>query len=372
MKHWFKKISIRKTQEKKAPTNLSCKNCETEFSGNYCPECGQSVKDYDKPFSFIFYNFVGDFFAFDTRFFRTFRALLTKPGFLTKQYFEGKRVRYAPPFRLFIFISFLMFMLLQIYTNRGLTEVLDSDLKDGKVLLDSTSLSFADSILSKVNAEMDSSLAMKNEMALAEGNAIDSSGLERLNFKINLETFRDTRDLRQVLNKFALKLEADLEAEPDPKERAKLREYIRLCRAPEQAVTKVLEYMSWAFFLLLPVFALILKLVYIRRNQNYMRHLIFSIHIHSFIFLVITVITFLYFLSIGNIKGLSFFLGESMQLISTLLMFSVAIYFIIALKKFYGQSMAKVIVKFITTSFLYNIVFIAVMIFVFLNALSIV
>lgn len=42
--------------------NVICKNCETQFSGHFCPGCGQSVKEFDKPFSFVIYNFAGDFF----------------------------------------------------------------------------------------------------------------------------------------------------------------------------------------------------------------------------------------------------------------------------------------------------------------------
>lgn len=345
MTRWFKFIKNKnKNQTETSAENVSCKNCETVFDGKYCPECGQSITDYDKPFTFIFYNFAGDIFSFDTRFFRTFGALLIKPGFLTAEYFKGRRVKYAPPFRIYIFMSFILFLLLQVYTNRGLTTVLDTDLSEKDfVALDSTSLFLADSILNDVNLR------------------IDSTKVENLNFSIDMETFRDTRDLRNMLNRLAVTLEKNLETETDPGKKEKLREYIRLCRSPEQAMAKILEYMSWAFFFLLPIFALILKLVYIRRSQNYMRHLIFSIHIHSFIFLVLTIIVSLYLI-----------FNMNLQVISTLLIFSVPVYLVIALKKFYGQSFGKVILKFIGVSFLYNIIFFVTVGLVFLNALSII
>ena len=116
IKKWFKRERETVSQE-----NAICKNCETQFSGRFCPDSGQSIREYDRPFSFIILNFAGDFFAFDTRFFQTFSALLFKPGFLTKENFEGRRVKYVPPFRVFIFISFVLFFLLQIITNRGLS-----------------------------------------------------------------------------------------------------------------------------------------------------------------------------------------------------------------------------------------------------------
>ncbi len=345
MAKWHKLLNkFRKRTTEHRHENEVCQNCVTTFSGKFCPECGQAVRDYDKPFTFIFYNFMGDFFAFDTRFFRTFGALLVRPGFLTSEYFKGRRVKYAPPFRIFIFVSFVLFLLLQIYTNKGLTTVLDADLSNKNILtLDSASAMVADSVLTQVKSE------------------IDTIGPENFKFNLDLATFRDTRDLRNGLEKLALNQEKRLKTETDPKEREKIKEYIRLCRYPEQAMAKILKYLSWAFFLLLPIFALVLKLVYIRRKQNYMRHLIFSIHIHSFIFVVLTIIVGLYLITNVNVK-----------IITSILIFSVPIYFILALKKFYGQSYGKVILKFLVVSFLYNIIFLFVVGLVFLNALSII
>lgn len=358
IKKWFKRKTVEVSFE-----NQICNNCETKFDGKFCPECGQSVKDYDKPFSFIFFNFIGDFFAFDTRFFRTFAALIVKPGFLSQEYFKGKRIKYAPPFRIFIFASFILFLLLQIYTNKGLTTVLDSSLPDKAVIgLDSTSLALADSVFSEVNLELDSSHQLVPDSLLNEfGLSIDSTGENKMNLNLDLETFRDTRDLRQGLNKLAAVLVQKLETETGLKQKAKLREYIRLCRSPEQAVAKILEYMSWAFFLLLPLFALILKLVYVRRKHNYMRHLVFSIHIHSFVFLILTVLVASYMVFKGNLN-----------LLSTILVLSIPVYSIIAMKKFYGQTIGKVVVKFISISILYNIIFWFTVVIVFLNALSVV
>ena len=342
---WLKNFINKEKKETKASyNNVTCKNCETHFNGKFCPECGQSVRDYDKPFSFIFYNFAGDFFSFDTRFLRTFGLLLVKPGFLTQEYFKGRRVKYAPPFRIFIFVSFILFLLLQIYTNRGLTTVLDTDLSNKNLVsVDSTSVALADSIMSEIKVDMDSTQA------------------ENLNFNLDLETFRDTRNVRSGLGKLAASLEKKLENTTDPKERKRLLEYIRLSRSPEQAMAKILEYLSWAFFMLLPVFALILKLVYVRRKQNYMRHLIFSIHIHSFIFTILTIIVGAYLITNVNLK-----------IFTTILFFFIPVYFILALKRFYGQSYGKIFLKFIVVSFIYNIIFFIAVGYVFLSALSII
>ena len=125
-------------------------------------------------------------------------------------------------------------------------------------------------------------------------------------------------------------------------------------------MAKILKYISYAFFLLLPLFAMILKLIYIRRKHNYMRHLVFSFHIHSFIFLVMTFIIGLNLL-FENIPGS----------ISAVLILSIPIYIIIAIKKFYGQSLGKVVLKFFALSFIYNIVFFTVILLASLDAINV-
>ena len=73
MKMFLSKLKTRLRSEKSGFSNETqvCKNCETQFKGNYCPNCGQSVKEVDKPFSIIFYDFLGNIFAFDTRFYKS-------------------------------------------------------------------------------------------------------------------------------------------------------------------------------------------------------------------------------------------------------------------------------------------------------------
>ena len=341
--------------------NVKCANCETQFSGRFCPNCGQAVKEYDKPFSFVFYNFLGDFFAFDTRFFRTIAALLFKPGFLSKEYIEGRRVRYAPPFRIFVFVSFVLFLMLQNYTNRGLTTVLDSDISETNGKLDSILVASSDSIASVMASEMKEEELRATDSILSTYGLSDTTGSDDLEFKLNLASFKDTRDLRQALAMYANSVEKKLETEEDPETRATMREHIRLCRSPEQAMAKILEYISWAFFLLLPMFALILKLIYIRRKQNYMRHLIFSIHIHAFIYVVMLIIVGMYMSIPKNIESLT-----------SIIILAIPVYTVIAMKRFYAQSAGKTILKFFVASFFYNILFITIVVTAILNALKLI
>ena len=334
--------------------NEPCKNCGTVFSGHYCPECGQSEKEVNRPFSIVFYDFLGNIFAFDTRFWKTFVNLIFRPGFLTKEFFEGRRVRYAPPMRFFVFASFVLFLLLQIFTNRGVNSMMYDSNSKNSLIADTVSQNILDSIISETGTEIKRQMT---ENIPGE----DTLEPEDMDLKIDLADLSSARDFKDALDIIGARLEKQLESETDPEKRAKLIRYINLTRSPQHAINRILKFISWAFFLLLPVFALLLKLFYIRREQYYIRHLIFSIHFHSFVFLVFIVITLLYGLTEGNTG-----------VIALILLCTVPVYFIIALKKFYGQGIGKVLLKFIGISFIYNIIFWLALSLAFLNALNIV
>lgn len=96
---------------------IVCKNCDTQFEGNYCNNCGQSSKDYDKPFNVLIIDAMANIWAFDTRLWKTLKSIMLKPGEMAANYINGKRVRYMPPFRLYLFVSFIFFMLLRLSSS---------------------------------------------------------------------------------------------------------------------------------------------------------------------------------------------------------------------------------------------------------------
>lgn len=330
-----------------------CQNCDFEFQGHFCPNCGQEVAEFNRPFGFIIYDFVGNFFAFDTRFFRTFKYLLIRPGFLTIEFFRGRRMSYSPPFRIFVFLSFVLFLFLQILTERSLDadiSKLNSD-EPTKELTAKDSTEVKKVLEERISYEVDS---MNLKFIDAKG---DTSHIQ-----LNLDDILFSGgNLRSKLNQIATKLEANLSTAKTEKERQRRLSYIAMCRNPEIAVSNVMKYLSWAFFILLPLFALILKLFYLRRKQNYIRHLIFSIHLHSFLFFILIIIVTLRLIFTSNIAT-----------VNLVLLISFPVYFVLALRHFYGQNLLKVILKFIGISAIYNIVLWSAVLLVFLKTLNLV
>src|SRR3546814_3256406 len=91
----------------------TCQNCGTELLGPHCYKCGQPVKGMVRHFSSIIGDFFDSVFDLDARTPRTVWPLLAKPGFLSCEYFEGRRVRYVTPVRLFFFLSIVTFFVAQ-------------------------------------------------------------------------------------------------------------------------------------------------------------------------------------------------------------------------------------------------------------------
>ena len=88
--------------------NNICKNCGFEIQLKYCSKCGQKKYELSKVRD-LFSEFSDEFFNLDSRVFLTFKYLITKPGFLTKEYWEGKKSRYLLPFRTILVAIFLSF-----------------------------------------------------------------------------------------------------------------------------------------------------------------------------------------------------------------------------------------------------------------------
>lgn len=93
-----------------SPTGASlCDNCGAPLTGRFCAACGQEARDLARiGFGQLVKEWLGDVFTFDSRVLRTLWPLVRRPGFLTSEYLDGRRVRYVPPLRLFVILSLVM------------------------------------------------------------------------------------------------------------------------------------------------------------------------------------------------------------------------------------------------------------------------
>lgn len=95
----------------------TCSNCETPLEGRYCHRCGQVADTWHRPVWTLFSEFLEGTLGLDGRFWRTVPQLIFRPGHVTRNYLLGKRQRYIPPFRLFLFASLIFFLAFEIGTD---------------------------------------------------------------------------------------------------------------------------------------------------------------------------------------------------------------------------------------------------------------
>jgi hypothetical protein len=231
--------------------SLICRKCDTEFEGNYCPECGQAAKNLNRPFHFVIYDFAGTVFSFDTRFFRSLKYLITSPGKIAHDFVEGKRARYMAPFQMYVFVSFVFFFTISLFTKSSL----------------------------KTNYDDQSRIELLREDSLA----IDTDSLG--NFSVNTLADFDSEKIHQ------LKLHIDNELRTDTTmDKNEVKVYFRLSRLlsdPNMFFVAIFKYVSWGMFLLMPLFALLLMLFFGRKGYYYTAHLTMSLNLHTFLFIVL-------------------------------------------------------------------------------------
>lgn len=320
-------MSRRKNKTEQKDQKYTCKNCGTEFVGRFCPHCSQSIKEFEQPIGFMIVDFVGNMFAFDTRFWKTFKAVLYKPGHMANSFVEGHRVRYMPPFRFYIFISFIFFFLLNYNLNSNFQEQ-KRQFKEGGNISTSDSLKIveADSI---IRAGLGEELGKKKTDSI-------------------VNKIKKQFDLKD--NKKELRLDLDNDEEDNLKNQNLKELYDDAKAHPEYYTSKALTYISWSLFLLMPFFAFILWVFFRNSYKYYIIHLVFAINQHAFLFIVLSIITAI------NIMFPKFISSEAGYLLILL-----PIYHYIGAKQLYKKSVKTTILRLLAIGFIYwTIVFVGI------------
>jgi hypothetical protein len=262
----------------------------------------------------MFFDLLGSFFSFDTKAIRSIPRLLFMPGSLTKEYVKGKRQTYLAPFRLYLFVSIVLFLLLPLVV-KDTAFIPDNKLKIPGEQSDSTAehkgpdngimediaVGFTETLDRAVDSfrQLDPELDSLVETARNNAGVNFSTGREG-NFNMD---FSDSVGLRIWENALAY-----IEAGATPEEAvdsffSEQNRYVRFLigqglkmqsRGGEGLVSSLLDVSSYALFFFLPMFALLLKLLYIRRKRYYIEHLIFSLHFYSFFFLMLILFVLTY------------------------------------------------------------------------------
>ena len=335
------------------PNFTTCKNCNNEIEGNYqfCPYCGQKTKD-ELTLSLLFYNTISNYFSFDARFFRSFIPLVFRPGYVARQFVLGKRLRYLHPAQYYLFVSVIFFFLFSFKAreyNASVDEALQKGFKSENVLaFDSIPQPNFDSIAKAKLAE--NIKANQDLLDLSEKDAMALDSLLTETDEKNAPNLTFDYDKKKV---DSLIIAGASEPEllkamgmPDDAGFLKKRFYQQMLKFQKNSGGGILQAffdsIPIALFILLPIFALILKIFYWRKG-SFAIHLVFSFYFFSFLFVLLSIIL-----------GANYF-WEIPDWINSLVVLSTFLYLWFAVRHFYQQGIFLSLIKSGLVTFLYTI-----------------
>jgi hypothetical protein len=271
---------------KKYRTETNCLNCGAEVTGKFCSNCGQENIEIRENFFHLALHFVSDYFHFDSKFFRSLIPLFIRPGFLTKQYWEGKRTNYIHPLRLFFFVTILFAVSTTYFYHR-----------------------FGDRFKEEFKQDVD---MIK----------LDSTYLASLNdtTKLYLPLRKDTLTVKRI-----------------KEEKVRDKRQMRKLSAGLDLVFLNLKYVT---FFLLPLYAIIFKLLFIRRRSFYVDHLVYMLHVQTFAYCLFCA-AFL----------ISILAPDSFPIVRQASVIVLFIYIGLSLRYLYVQPWWKIILKALLTTF---------------------
>lgn len=338
--------------------DTNCLNCGCPFTNNekFCPECGQKNRGKKITLSIFLRELFAGFFSLDTKFWRTLIPLLISPGKVSKDYIEGKRIKYTNPFRFYLATSIIFFLIISLTDSYKKFEELRIG-RSSKIKLNNNDTEAIqvdlDSIQNVVFKQLEEQDSVKAEQTQTK---TDST---KVSYNTELETVKSDLGNSFDIVKFMkfqkghpkVSIDAALDSLQVKRNfsnrfwysRAKVFNSIFLDRdEAKKFFRQVLSYSSIALFILLPLFTLFLKFIYIRKKYTYVEHLVFVFHVQTVLFLLFSIFYII-----------DFFKHSNSFLPIFLLLFM--IYLFIAMKRFYNQGYFKTFVKYILANTMFFI-----------------
>ncbi|BBM00198.1 DUF3667 domain-containing protein [Microbulbifer sp. GL-2] len=313
------------TADSYADPKLRCANCDTELMGPHCYACGQPVEGMVRQFSNVIGDLLSTLLVLDSRIWRTLPSLLFKPGFLSSEYFAGRRARYVSPVRLFIFLCLTSFLMIRLGSDWA---------------IDVSSV----------------------EMELAQVNNIESKHNATEEGANNAER-PSSKGIETALNKAITKIDQEvLQSISLPeswidwtnKEIVKARKnVIRVSKDPNHFKKAFFSALPSSLLIMVPIFALLLWVIYALKGRLYMEHLIVTLHSHAFICFSLLLATLMMdaqewlknfkWIEVALSWGLLFLLGW------------IPVYLLIMQKRVYQQGWLMTLSKYIVIAIIYPV-----------------
>lgn len=330
---------------------MNCLNCGSIVLGRFCQNCGQeNIEPKESVWHFLL-HFFNDVTHFDGKFFTTLKDLLFKPGHLSREYMNGRRAEYLNPIRMYLFTSFLFFLV--FFSSFHLK---DSQFVSDDFVLKGKTREQVQKMPQKDFDEF-TSLLNNGKPMTRDGfnNYIDSaktaSGIHFTNRAYKSQTEYDSLLKAGVIKHNWLKRKlVNKEIEFDAKYNKDQ------AKSVKAIIAALIHNFPQMLFVSLPFVALLLKLLYIRHKQfYYVSHAVFTIHFYIFVFIVMLA-------TIGISKLETFTNWNWMGYINGTLTLMTFFYLYKAMRNFYHQQRGKTVLKYFL--FLFSFLFLIIFLFI--------
>jgi hypothetical protein len=363
------------------PPARRCENCGSPLYGEHCYACGQPTKGLVRHFSSILGDFFDTVFNIDSRVLRTIGPLLYNPGYLSLEYFAGRRVRYVTPMRLFLFLSLVAFFAVQgsidydedgkgkgVHVGAQQKDSFESATTPAEVerartlALDELRKARKDAEnvpgavagievgMATVNRKADRRLEYlaKAEAARKAGKPVpeDTGDDGDMNFQVNGKRWDEKT------NPIAFGWLPEAANKSLNKRVAHARDVLKSSKSEKPVVDALFNVLPQTLLLMMPLFALMLKVAYLFKRRLYMEHLIVALHSHSFMALAVILIMGLSWLM--GVAGDGFWHGL-LGWVRGLTIAWIPLYLLIMQKRVYAQGWPMTIAKYSVLGFCYTI-----------------
>lgn len=292
-----------------------CLNCGASLGGQYCGQCGQRARSRLISLWELTRDAFGDLFELDSRLWRTLIPLLARPGRLTRDYLEGRRARYMPPFRMYLVLSLVFFLIAFFDPHKDFELLFEPDAAtESAGPVDADESARLEAARAEGRREVQEALDELVRDGVIDESLIGPDGPIVLREDGGPAVVPETRtpspppepalpDEDSGSVNFSVgdtgaidcdRSEFDLTDLPQWLQRRLTPERLeRLCARWEAAGAEgfsaaLLDRIPAGLILLLPVMALILKVLYPLSRRYYVEHLLFFVHFHAFLFLLLS------------------------------------------------------------------------------------
>jgi uncharacterized protein DUF3667 len=307
-------------KKKGRPPLTNCENCGAGLTGPYCAHCGQPAVDYHRSFGSLLADAADAFFNLDARFFQSFGLLLFKPWRLTNEFVEGKRARHVHPLRVYLIASVTFFLVINFLSKNTHLKA-NRGTRHSNFSLSATAPTPLPLLASTPSPDF--SLGVS---ALPSPTAVPSPDQE--NSFLRFDEEENKLGFGHWLEKRA-------------------REKIGPTGDRSDLFLKALiQNLAPMVLCCIPLFAVVLKILYVFKRRYYIEHLIFALHTHAFVFLSTVIIVGLGFLLALKSTALT-------AIACTFLGFVVLVQLLVAIRRVYRQNWFATLFKFALGSLIY-------------------